>query len=136
MLGGKIDWPFGKAVCKSKLELKRVSLAKAMSEASYEVVVPTQKVSCSLAQKDNGEPYVVEIEIAPKVTFKDGKATEATLNWGEAQAPLLVYPLVYAGTGLDNQTNVLGPEVVRMVNEFSGKKCAEVKAELPGNKAN
>jgi hypothetical protein len=35
MLGGKLDWPFGKAVCKSKLELKRASLAKAMSEATY-----------------------------------------------------------------------------------------------------
>jgi hypothetical protein len=26
---------------------------------------------------------------------------------------------------------VLGPEVVRMVNEFTTKKCAEVKAEAP-----
>ncbi len=73
---------------------------------------------------------MVEIEIAPKVSFANGKAVTASLNWGEASAPLLVYPLVYAGTGLDNQTNVLGPEVVRMVNEFSTKKCAEVKAEL------
>ena len=132
MLGGKLDWPFGKAVCKSKLELKRASLAKAMSEATYEVVVPAQTVSCTLAQKDKGEPYVVEIEIAPKVSFANGKAVTAALNWGKASAPLFVYPLVYAGTGLDNQTNVLGPEVVRMVNEFSTKKCAEVNAELPG----
>ena len=132
MLGGKLDWPFGKAVCKSKLELKRASLAKAMSQATYEVVVPAQTVSCTLAQKDKGEPYVVEIEIAPKVSFANGKAVTAALNWGKASAPLFVYPLVYAGTGLDNHTNVLGPEVVRMVNEFSTKKCAEVNAELPG----
>jgi len=70
------------------------------------------------------------------VTFKDGKASEATINWGEAQAPLLVYPLVYAATGLDNQTNVLGPEGVRMVNEFATKKCAGMKSELPSNKPN
>jgi hypothetical protein len=44
---------------------------------------------------------------------------------------MFVYPLVYAGTGLDNSANVLGPEVVRMVNEFTTKKCAEVKAEAP-----
>jgi len=137
MLGGKVDWPFGKAVCSSKLELKRASLAKAMSEAAYEVVLPAQTVSCSLAQKDKGEPYVVEIEIAPRVSFENGKAVRAALNWGKASAPLFVYPLVYAGTGLDNQTNVLGPEVVRMVNAFSTKKCAEVKAELlPATPAN
>jgi hypothetical protein len=39
--------------------------------------------------------------------------------------------LIYAGTGLDNSANVLGPEVVRMVNEFTTKKCAEVRAEAP-----
>ena len=132
----EIDWPWGNAVCQSKLELQRAPLAKAMSEASYVIAMPSQKVRCTLAQKDKGEPYVVEIVMAPKVTFKDGKASEATINWGEAQTPLLVYPLVYAGTGLDNQTNVLGPEVVRMVNEFATKKCAEVKSELPSNKPN
>ena len=61
MLGGKIDWPWGKAVCQSKLEVKREPLAKAMSEASYEIVMPAQKVRCTLAQKDEGEPYVVEV---------------------------------------------------------------------------
>ena len=66
--------------------------------------------------------------------FKDGKASEATIYWGEAQAPLLIYPLIFAGTGLDNSTNVLGPEVVRMVNQFTTKKCAEVRAELPAGK--
>ena len=136
MLGGKIGWPWGKAVCQSKLELPRAPLAKAMSEASYAIVMPAQKVRCTLAQKTEGEPYAIEITMAPKVTFKDGKASEATLNWGEASAPMFIYPLIYAGTGLDNSANVLGPEVVRMVNEFTTKKCAEEKAEAPGGNPN
>ena len=125
----------GKAVCQSKLEIKRKALALAMSENEYEIVMPGEKVRCTLAQKKEGEPYVVEVTLAPKVKFNNGKASEATLNWGEASAPLFIYPLIYAGTGLDNQTNVLGPEVVRMVNEFTTKKCAEVKAEAatPGS---
>ncbi len=133
MLGGQINWPWGNAVCQSKLEVKREPLAKAMSEAAYDMSLPTQTVSCKLAQKQAGEPYVVEIAMAPKIKFKDGKAIEATLNWGTASAPLLIYTLIYAGTGLDNSANVLGPEVVRMVNEFTTKKCAEVKNELPSN---
>jgi hypothetical protein len=71
------------------------------------------------------------MSVAPKVKFENGKATEAAVNWGEASAPMLIYPLIYAGTGFDNANNVLGPEVVRMVNEFTTKKCAEVKSELP-----
>jgi hypothetical protein len=133
MLGGQINWPWGKAVCQSKLELKREPLANAVAGGEHEVVLPTQKVSCKLNQKSEGEPYVVEVAMAPKVKFKDGKAIEAMLNWGEAMAPLFVYPLVYGGTALDNSSNVLGPEVVRMVNEFSTKKCAEVKNELPSS---
>ena len=129
MLGGKIGWPWGKAVCQSRLELERKSLALAMSETAREVVMPVQKVRCTLAQKTEGEPYTVEVALAPKVKFENGKATEASLNWGEATAPLFIYPLIYAGTGLDNQANVLGPEVVRMVNEFTTKKCAEFKVE-------
>jgi hypothetical protein len=136
MLGGKITWPWGKAVCQSKLELKREPLANAMSDGQHEVVLPTQKVSCTLFQKKEGEPYVVELAMAPQVKFQDGKAVEAALNWGNATAPLFIYPLIYGGTGLDNSSNVLGPEVVRMVNEFRTKKCAEAKSELPSSKPN
>jgi len=136
MLGGKIGWPWGKAVCQSRLELKRKPLALAMSESDYEIVMPAQKVRCTLAQKDKGEPYAIEITLAPKVKFKDGKAAEATLNWGEASAPMFIYPLIYAATGLDNSSNVLGPEVVHLVNEFTAKKCAEVKADASGGNPN
>lgn len=136
MLGGQINWPWGKAVCQSKLDLKREPLANAIGDGEHEIVLPMQKVSCKLTQKKEGEPYVVEIALAPKVKFKDGKAVEAALNWGDATAPLFIYPLIYGGTALDNSSNVLGPEVVRMFNEFSTKKCAEVKAELPSNKPN
>lgn len=89
-----------------------------------------------MPKKEKSEPYVVEVTMSPKVKFKDSKATEATVNWGPASAPLLIYPLIYAGAGLDNSTNVLGPEVVRLVNGFITKKCAELKAELSTGKAN
>ncbi len=131
MLGGRINWPWGNAVCDFKLQLKRDPLARAMSEPAYEVSLPSQKVRCALAQKSSSEPYAIEMSVAPKVKFESGKATEAAVNWGEASAPMLIYPLIYAGTGFDNSNNVLGPEVVRMVNEFTTKKCAEVKSELP-----
>jgi hypothetical protein len=106
-----------------------------MSEARHKVVTDSQTVRCALHQ-NGGEPYVVEIALAPRVTFENGKATEAEINWGDVSAPMLIYPLLYAGTSLDNSANVLGPEVVRMVNEFTGKECAKVKDELPGRRVN
>ena len=130
MLGGRINWPWGKAVCQSKLELKRRPLALAMSQNRHEIAMPQQKVRCTLSPKGEGEPSIVEIALAPRAKFENGKAVEAQINWGTASAPMFIYPLIYAGTALDNSANVLGPEVVRMVNEFTTKKCADVKAEI------
>lgn len=134
-LGGHIDWPWGKLVCQSNVRLERAPLAKAMSEPRYTIATEPHTVRCSLHHKD-GEPYVVELSFAPKVTFKNGKATEAAVNWGELTAPSAIYPLLYAATSLDNSTNVLGPEVARSVNKFTGKECAKVEDELPGRRVN
>jgi hypothetical protein len=38
--------------------------------------------------------------------------------------------------GLDSSANVLGPEVTRIVNEFTTKKCKKLKDELPSNTGN
>jgi hypothetical protein len=134
-LGGRIDWPWGKAVCQSKLKLERVPLVKAMSDPNYKLAAEPQTVRCAVHQK-GGKPYVITVDLAPRVTFKNGKATEAQVNWGDVSAPAAIYPLLYAATGLDNSTNVLGPEVVRQVNKFARKDCAEVKDELPGRRVN
>jgi len=71
-----------------------------------------------------------------EVAFESGKAVSAKLNWGEAKAPMLAYALIYAGTGLDNSANILGPEVTRMVNEFTTKKCAKLKDDTPRSTGN
>ena len=135
MLGDQISWPWGKAICKSKLNLSRADLAAAMLEAKTTIKMDKFSVSCEL-HTGEGEPYVVEMELSPKVTFKNGKAVSASVNWGDVSAPLVIYPVIYAGTSLDNRTNILGSEVVIMVNEFTNKKCAEVKDELPGRRVN
>jgi hypothetical protein len=134
-VSGRIDWPWGKAVCRSELRLERASLAKAMSAPSYELAANPQTVHCALHQK-GGEPHMVTIDLAPRVTFKNGKATEAKVNWGDVSAPSAIYPLLYAATGLDNSTNALGSELVRQINKFTRKDCAEVKDQLPGRRVN
>jgi len=133
MLGDQFSWPWGKAVCKSKLNLSRTDLAAAMLEKDATVKMDKFSVSCAL-HTGEGEPYIVDMELSPEVTFVDGKAVSATVNWGDVSAPLVIYPVIYAGTGLDNRTNILGDPVVTMVNEFTHKKCAEVKDELPGRR--
>jgi hypothetical protein len=135
MLGDQFSWPWGKAVCRSKLDLSRADLAAAMLEANTTIKMDKFTISCELHTGESA-PYIVEMQLAPEVTFRRGKAVSATVNWGDVSAPLAIYPILYAGTGLDNRSNLLGAEVVTMVNEFTGKKCAAVKDELPGRRVN
>jgi hypothetical protein len=133
-LGGRVDWTWGKAACGAELRLERAALAEAMSAPSATLKADAHTVRCAV--REDGKPYVIEVELAPRITFKNGKATEAKVNWGEVSAPAAIYPLLYAATGLDNSTNALGPEVVRQVNKFTRKDCAEVKDQLPGRRFN
>jgi hypothetical protein len=129
-----MDWAWGKAACQTQVNVKRAPLANAMRAPRATVKGDTHKVRCTV--REDGKPYVIEVDLSPRVTFKTGKAVEAQVHWGDVSAPAAIYPLLYAATGLDNSTNVLGPEVVRQVNKFVRKDCADVKDELPGRRVN
>lgn len=133
-LAGRVDWVWGRITCQSELRLQRTALAEAMSTPSATIEVAPHTVRCALDQ--DGKPYVVEIELSPTVTFKNGKAREAKANWGDVSAPAAIYPGLYAATGLDNTTNFLGPELVHQVNKFVQKDCAAVRDQLPGRRVN
>ena len=128
--GGTIGWPWGRAKCEARLNLSRDSMVKAVSEPTYEFTLPTHQVVCELDRKSEGKFYKVSAKFAPKVTFENGKAVAGQVNWGEVDAPTLAYGAIWPATGVDNSTNVLGGQLVNMVNEFLTTKCDEVKDEI------
>ena len=129
--GGKLDWPWGKARCTAQLKLERATLAAAAGADGTVAKLEKHSITCSLDLKSDGASYDVKVDITPEVTFKGGKATAARINWGAIDAPLLAYSVIWPGATLDNSLNVLGGQVVKMTNEFMGKKCAAVKDALP-----
>ena len=131
--GGRIDWPWGKARCTAELKLARKMLAAAMGDEHVAKLDP-HTVSCSLDRKSEGQTYDVKLTIAPEVTFRKGRAAEAQINWGDIEAPVLAYGVIWPGAKLDNNLNVLEGQVVKMINEFMTTKCKEVAAELPSRK--
>lgn len=133
--GGTFDWPWGRALCTAKLRLPRTELVKAVTEPKYVLGLATHTVDCELDRKSEGKVYKVGIAMAPEVTFENGKAVAAQANWGALEAPTLAYGVIWPATGVDNSTNVLGGQLVKMVNEFLTTKCDEVKDALPA-KAN
>jgi len=131
ILSNQIDWPWGKARCSTRLKLKRSVLAAAASDDGITTKLDRHTITCSLDLKSDSATYDVKVDIAPEVTFKGGKATAAKIDWGEIDAPMLAYSVIWPGAKLDNSLNVLQGQLVKMINEFMGRKCREVKDQLP-----
>jgi len=133
--GGKIDWPWGAAKCTTKLTVSRELLAKAAGSDSYVAKLKPHKVACTLDRKSEGKTYDVVVGIQPEVTFEKGRAVKSQVNWGDIEAPMLAYGVIWPGAKLDNSLNAMGGTVTKMVNEFVSAKCDEIKDLVPSRKA-
>lgn len=130
MSKGKITWPWGDARCIGDMKLDRATLIKGMTEPEFEAQFEKHDIRCELEAEK--EKYEVKLQIAPKVTFKQGKAVKAKLNWGKIEAPKLAKTALWSATAADNSFGVLQSIVVDDINDFIQTKCMEVKEEWQG----
>ncbi len=122
----RVSWPWGHAKCEMQLNVPRQTLLDAVSEPTYEAKFPSHTVNCTIA-RDDSEPYSFKATVNPKVSFKDGKAVDGSINWGAVDAPLLTKPVIWSATALDNKTGIFNDDLVDAMNTFMTKKCDEVK---------
>jgi hypothetical protein len=127
---GKVTWPWGYARCITDLKFDRATLIKSMTLPEFEAQFDTHNIRCEL--EGEKEKYEVKLQIQPKVTFKQGKAVKASLNWGKIEAPSLAKTALWSATAADNSFGVLQSTVVEDINEFIQTKCMEAKEEWQG----
>ena len=130
MSQAKLTWPFGYVRCSTDLKLDRGVLAKAMTDAEVDVRLDPHDISCEL--EGEAEKYDVKLQISPKVTFKQGKAIKASLNWGKIVAPTLAKSALWSATAADNTFGLLQSTLVEDVNRFVETRCMEVKEAWQG----
>lgn len=132
MSKGKVSWPWGNARCMGELKIDRALLVQAMSGPEFEAKFDKHELQCELDLEKNNEKYTVKVQLTPKVTFKDGKAVKATMNWGDVDAPTLAKAGLWTITAADNSLGVFQSMIVEDINEFIDTKCNEVKSEWEG----
>ncbi len=130
---GHVSWPWENVHCQSDITLKRAVLVSAMTQPKYEAAFEPTTVTCEIERGAGSDKYVFKVSLTPKVTFENGKATAAQLQWGEVDAPLLAKGVIWPITGIDNKTGMLSGQFTTMVNDFAVKKCDEVKDQLKTN---
>ena len=128
--GGKIGWRWGKMYCQFDLKLKQADLARAVNEAQYDLKLAPHTINCKVDRKSDNKWHKISVGITPEVKFKGGKAIEGRMNWGNVEAPILFKGLIWPGVKLDNQVNIIGGQMVKMMNSFMTTKCDQVSSEL------
>ena len=125
---GGVSWPWGAARCTANLKFKRDDLIKASTLPEFELAIDKHDIACELDRET--DKYKINVEMSPKVQFKDGKAVKAALNWGKIDAPMLAKSALWSATAADNTFGVLQRTVVDDINDFLDAKCLEVKDEI------
>ncbi len=126
ILKGRLGWPWGHAHCKAKVQIARQQLSKLLSGAQ-EITLDKHAVTCELTNSDGKGAYTINFSIKPKVVFKDGKATKASLNWSDITGSALAQGAVWSAAKLDNNLGVLEGATVAAINTFFGESCDDVK---------
>lgn len=127
---GKVSWPWGDTRCTAEIKFDRATLIKAMQEPDFEAQFDPYDVQCRIA--NDKDKYDVTAQLKPKVTFRQGKAVKASLNWGKIEAPTLAKSALWSITAADNTFGLLQSTAVEDINDFITTKCMEVKDEWQG----
>lgn len=127
---GKVSWPWGDTRCAADLKIDRALLVKAMQEPEFEAQFETYDIRCQIDREK--DKYEVTTQLSPKITFKQGKAIKANLNWGKIEAPTLAKSALWSITAADNTFGLLQSIAVDDINEFVTNKCMEVKDAWQG----
>ncbi len=116
-----IDWSLGDARCSVDLSVKREILLKALTEPTYELVIPEHKISCAVERE--GEVTDIELSLAPKLSFEAGKAMSASLGIGNIEAPSVLKGAIWTVAKLEETFGLFQGQLVSEINEFVLEKC-------------
>lgn len=123
---GNISWGFGDARCTVSLKLDNAAVVGAVSPGEYTLQFPDHTVEC-LVEREK-EPTTVKLTLAPKATFKDGKAEKIWIGLKEVDGPGPLKALAYSAAKLEDTVGLAQKYLVGAVNNLVSEKCPKVAA--------
>jgi hypothetical protein len=131
-LGDRLTWSWGHAQCNAAIDLDRKAIAEAASKPSATIKLKKHVITCKLDHKDpkEGTAYDLSLSIEPAVTFENGKAVKAEMNWGPIEAPILAKTAIWSATAVDANFSVIANGVVNEINFFLTDRCKEVGIDV------
>ena len=122
----KLSWGFGNAQCVVEVAVKRSEIVAAMSKPTHTIELPAQTVKCQVEREK--DTLDVNVTLAPKLQFKDGKAEKAWLGVKAIEGPAVIRGAIWTVAQAEDYFGLFHTDMVAEINEFTGQKCAKAMA--------
>ncbi len=122
----RLSWSFGNARCAIDVGMKREDIVAAMTKPDHAINMELQTVKCEVEREK--EVTEVSVTLAPKLTFKGGKADKAWLNVKQIDAPAVIKGALWSAAQIENNLGVFHGDMISGINDFIGQKCAKAMA--------
>lgn len=118
-----MSWGFGDARCTADINLSRADIVDALTKNKHTVRVPAHDVSCVVIRE--GEQRPVAITVAPKLTFRKGKADKVWINLEKIEGPADVRATVWTAAQLEDKLGLFHRPLIRSINRFIHRRCEQ-----------
>ena len=119
----RISWTFGDARCTVNVKMPRSGIINALTKPSHELALEKHTISCQVERTDGID--TVKIDMAPKMSFKGGKAEKTWLNVSNIEAPTLIKGALWTVSTIEDNLGLFHSEMIEEINEFIHEKCAK-----------
>lgn len=116
-----IDWSFGDARCNVELRIANSEIIYALTVPKFELNVWPHTVNCDVETGNGIKP--VRLKLAPKIKFKNGKATKIRLKLKKVDGPAFLSSFIWTTAKLG--FGLVHNDAVKEVNKFVHKRCAK-----------
>jgi hypothetical protein len=120
----QFSWGLGNARCNLDVNIYRSAIINAMTKPEQVLDFGPHAVKC-MADQD-GKDTPINVNLAPKVTFKGGKAVSVILAVKEIEAPGMIKTAIWSAATLQDKVGIFQKDILKAINEFTGSKCTEV----------
>jgi hypothetical protein len=120
----QFSWGLGNARCNLDVNISRSAIVNAMTKPEQVLDFGPHAVKC-IADQD-GKETPINVNLAPKVTFKGGKAVSVILAVKEIEAPGMIKTAIWSAATLQDKVGVFQKDILKAINEFTGRKCTDV----------
>jgi hypothetical protein len=117
----KLTWSYGDARCSVDIDISRAAVLEAMAADDKKFRAPPHTANCVV--ESDGKLEKVTAVLAPRITFKDGKAEKIWVNLKEVDGPATIKATLYTAAELADRLGLFHKRMVKAVNRYIEKHC-------------